>query len=142
MGKPFNAPGIRYILGNETYVGDKHLQKNPPKDYITHKPDPNEHAPDYYLRDDHEGIISREVWEKVKAKLERAGTDMENGAKHCTEHHFLYGKVICGECGAIFKRRTLTGRMEPTTRSGTAPNGRRAGRETAVNAGSSGGGTD
>ena len=110
MGKPFNAPGIRYILGNETYVGDKHLQKNPPKDYITHKPDPNEHAPDYYLRDDHEGIISREVWEKVKAKLERAGTDMENGAKHCTEHHFLYGKVICGECGAIFKRRTLTGR--------------------------------
>ena len=107
-GKPFSAPGIRYILGNETYVGDKLLQKKPPKDYITHKPDPNEHAQSYYLKNDHEGIISREVWEKAKAKLERADKDRDNGAVHCTEHHFLYGKVICGECGAIFKRRTLT----------------------------------
>ena len=23
------------------------------------------------------------------------------------EHHFLYGKVFCGECGAPFVRRTL-----------------------------------
>ena len=107
-GKPFSPPGIRYILGNETYVGDKFLQKKPPKDYITHKPDPNERAQSYYLRDDHEGIISREVWEKAKAKLERAETDRDNGATHCTEHHFLYGKVICGDCGAFFKRRTLT----------------------------------
>ena len=108
QGKEFSAPGILYILGNETYVGDKLLQKNPPKDYITHKPDPNEHAPSYYLKNDHEGIISREVWERAKAKLARAEKDRSNGAKHCTEHHFLYGKVVCGECGAIFKRRTLT----------------------------------
>lgn len=27
---------------------------------------------------------------------------------NCTETHFLYGKVFCGECGAPYTRRTFT----------------------------------
>lgn len=52
---------IRYMLGNETYVGDKLLQKQAPRDYLTTKPDPNIPYHPVYLSDDHEAIIDRET---------------------------------------------------------------------------------
>ena len=33
--------------------------------------------------------------------------NLKNGVLGAGEHHFLYGKVFCGECGAPFVRRTL-----------------------------------
>ena len=107
-GKDLSIEAIRYIVSNETYVGDKHLQKEAPRDYITHKPDPNEHAPDYYLKDDHEAIISRELWEKAMARVEYNKAGLKLGMRNAGEHHFLYGKVFCGECGAPFLRRTIS----------------------------------
>lgn len=65
----FSIATIRYILSNETYVGDKLLHKNPPNDYITKRPD---HACKYepvYLRQDHKAIISRIMWEEVQQVL-------------------------------------------------------------------------
>ena len=107
-GKDLSIEAIRYIVSNETYVGYKHLQKESPRDYITHKPDPNEHAPDYYLKDDHEAIISRELWEKAMARVEYNKAGYKLGMRNAGEHHFLYGKVFCGECGAPFLRRTIS----------------------------------
>ena len=107
-GKPLSIEAIRYIVSNETYVGDKHLQKEPPKDYITHLPDPNEYAPDYYLKDDHEPIISRELWEKAVERVEYYKAGLKLGMRNAGEHHFLYGKVFCGDCGAPFLRRTIS----------------------------------
>ena len=101
-GKEFSLQSVRYILKNETYVGDKHLQKKQPRDYVTKKPDPNVHVPDYYLTDDHTPIVDRETWDAVQRQLkERIQIDT-------TEHHPFYGKIICGECGTPFKRRTLS----------------------------------
>ena len=65
----FSIATIRYILSNETYVGDKLLHKNPPNDYMTKRPD---HACKYepvYLRQDHKAIISRIMWEEVQQVL-------------------------------------------------------------------------
>ena len=65
----FSIATIRYILSNETYVGDKLLHKNPPNDYMTKRPD---HACKYepvYLRQDHKAIISRTMWEEVRQVL-------------------------------------------------------------------------
>ena len=107
-GKPLSIEAIRYIVSNETYVGDKHLQKEPPKDYITHLPDPNEYAPDYYLKDDHEPIISRELWEKAVERVEYYKAGLKLGMRNAGEHHFLDGKVFCGDCGAPFLRRTIS----------------------------------
>lgn len=103
-GGEFCLQTVRYILKNETYVGDKHLQKTPPRDYITHRPDPTNKVPDYYLTDDHEGIVSRETW---NAAQERVKGIKENKAYNYGEYHPFYGKIICGECGTPFKRRTL-----------------------------------
>ena len=65
----FSAEAIRYILTNETYAGDKLLQKQPPRDYLTKKPDPNCVLQQKYLQDDHEGIIDRETWNAVQEIL-------------------------------------------------------------------------
>ena len=105
-GGDFCLQTIRYIIKNETYVGDKHLQKRQPRDYITHKPDPMNKVPDYYLTDDHEGIVERIVWEEAQ---KRAELIRDNGISFCNgEYHPFYGKIICGECGTPFKRRTNT----------------------------------
>ena len=102
---------IRYMLGNETYVGDKLLQKQAPRDYLTKKPDPNIPYQSVYLSNDHEAIIDRETWEKVQEILHQREVAAKAGIfKRCKEHHILYGKVFCGECGAPYIRRTYRSR--------------------------------
>ena len=107
----FSVETIRYMLSNETYVGDKLLQKNPPVDYITKKPDPNREYKPNYLTDDHEAIIDRDTWDRVQAIMKQREEDNKAGIyRRSKEHHPLYGKVFCGECGAPFVRRTYKGR--------------------------------
>lgn len=107
----FSVETIRYMLSNETYVGDKLLQKQPPRDYITKKPDPNREYKPNYLTDDHEAIIDRETWNAVQEILKQREADNKAGIyRRSKGHHPLYGKVFCGECGAPFVRRTYKGR--------------------------------
>lgn len=107
----FSVETIRYMLSNETYVGDKLLQKQPPRDYITKKPDPNREYKPNYLTDDHEAIIDRETWNSVQEILKQREADNKAGIyRRSKGHHPLYGKVFCGECGAPFVRRTYKGR--------------------------------
>ena len=106
----FGVDTLRYMISNETYVGDKCLQKKAPVDYLTKKPDPNRKAMSNYLYDDHEAIIDRETWDKAQAILKERKELAKTGVyKTNREHHFLYGKVFCGECGAPFLRRTFNG---------------------------------
>ena len=106
----FGVETLRYMISNETYVGDKCLQKKAPVDYLTKKPDPNRKAKSNYLYDDHEAIIDRETWDKAQAILKERKELAKTGVyKTNREHHFLYGKVFCGECGAPFLRRTFNG---------------------------------
>lgn len=106
--KGFGVETLRYMVSNETYVGDKRLQKKAPLDYLTKKPDPNQKVESNYLWDDHEAIIDRETWDKAQKILEKRKELAQVGIhKTNREHHFLYGKVFCGECGAPFLRRTL-----------------------------------
>lgn len=106
----FGVETLRYMISNETYVGDKCLQKKAPVDYLTKKPDLNRKAMSNYLYDDHEAIIDRETWDKAQAILKERKELAKTGVyKTNREHHFLYGKVFCGECGAPFLRRTFNG---------------------------------
>lgn len=107
-GKEFCLQTIRYIIKNETYVGDKHLQKRQPVDYITKRPDPTYRVPDYYLTDDHPAIVERSVWNAAQARAERLRNSEDNRMLCYQEYHPFYGKIICGECGTPFKRRTNT----------------------------------
>lgn len=105
---PLNGKSVMTILNNEIYVGDRNFQKNPPRNYLTKKPDLNAQYQSWYWRDVHEGIIDRETWERAQAKLERRRRETLMGVQRKgKETHFLYGVAFCGLCGAPLIRRTV-----------------------------------
>ena len=107
--KPLSHHGILYILQNEAYKGDKLLQRQPPKDFITRKPDKTKPYKSYYLENDHEPIVEPEVWDAVQEKIKQ-NMDLKEAVGHLGGRpHFLYGKVFCADCGSPMTRRTFTG---------------------------------
>ena len=107
-GNPLSRNAILYILKNETYKGDKLLQKQPPRNFITKKPDPTIPFESNYLENDHEAIVSRDVWDEAAEKLKKNKELTEVVGHRGGQPHFLYGKVFC-ECGAPMTRRTVNG---------------------------------
>ncbi len=97
------------ILRNETYVGDKFLQKKAPYDFLTKRPDPTVEYDSFYIENDHEAIIDREIWNKVQERLDGIEREKKIGIRRRgNDHHVFYGRVFCGECGAAYKRRTFS----------------------------------
>lgn len=89
---------LEYILRNEIYKGDKLIQKTAPQNMYTKKPDESISYNSYYIEDDHEPIVSKELWQKVQDIL-------DSYSKHKTQgSYFLKGKVYCGECGCPMRR--------------------------------------
>ena len=64
-----NEQTISVILRNELYKGDQRIQKQPPKDLLTKKPDYSKEYTSYYVEDSHEAIVSKELWDKVQQYL-------------------------------------------------------------------------
>lgn len=117
-GRPLTPNGILYILGNESYVGDKLLQKRAPKNFLTKQPDKNADFESVYLAEDHEAIIDRQTWEAVQEMLKRRRMelDSETACYHGGRTHFLYGKVFCADCGTLMTRRTLRCSSNPANK--------------------------
>ena len=102
----FTWSAILAILKNEAYVGDRLIQKTAPQDYLTKKPDPTVEYESRFIRNDHEGIVSRELWNKAQQRLARDKLERENGLFSDHRSHFLYGRVFCAECGEPYRRFT------------------------------------
>lgn len=100
--KPAN---IESILSNECYVGDRLLQKRAPKNYLTHRPDESQSYDSRYITDDHEGIVSRELWDKVQEMRESHRQELNAGIHRKKGCHPLYGKIFCAGCGRPYCRR-------------------------------------
>ena len=67
-GKDITIQSLKYILSNETYTGDKALLKHQRlSPFDKHLTDKNL----IYLKDDHEPIIDRELWNKAQERLAR-----------------------------------------------------------------------
>jgi hypothetical protein len=101
--------GILYILQNEAYKGDKLLQRQPPKDFLTKRPDKSKPYESFYLENDHEAIVEPRVWDAVQEKIKQNMNLMEAVGHLGGRPHFLYGKVFCADCGSPMTRRTFTG---------------------------------
>ena len=70
-GKPWTVYRVRYILSNERYIGDSLFQKKYIADPLSHKSVRNHGERDqYYIHDTHEGIISRETFQKVQESFQ------------------------------------------------------------------------
>ena len=110
VDKPFSVQNVQRILNNETYVGDKRLQKQGPRNYMTGKPDMTLPYATNYLVDDHAPIISREIWDKVQGRLEREKRERTEGYSRYGKSHELFGRLFCASCGEPYMRCTFTRR--------------------------------
>lgn len=104
--------GVRGIIKNEKYKGDLLLQKTITTDPISKRRIENfGEEEQYYVRDHHEPIVSREVWEQAKEiRLSRnRQTDKKADGKRekYTKKYALSSMCECGFCGTKLTRRTL-----------------------------------
>ena len=108
--------GISRMLKNEKYMGDVLLQKTITADSVTFSRKRNKgELPQYYIKNDHEPIISREDFKRARELSEKwkkeKGID-EDVIKRMSNRYPLSGKIICGNCGKTFKRSILNSNKE------------------------------
>ena len=96
------ARTIQSILQNEKYKGDALLQKEFTVDFLTRKLKKNEgELPQYYVKEDHEPIISPWLFDYVQKRLKERG-DVPGRYSGVT---VLSSKLKCGVCGSMYTPR-------------------------------------
>lgn len=99
----WDKKAVRYILTNEKYIGDCLWRKKITENAFPFKRRKNTgQAEQYYVSNDHEPIISREDFEAVQRLLKIKSEHFGNKIFH---NYLLSKKVVCGNCGAIYKRK-------------------------------------
>ena len=105
-GAGWHSGTVRGILQNDKYTGDVIFQKTyTDENYNRHI---NYGERDMYLyRNHHEPIVSHEIFDKAAAVIEQRAKEksIEAGIGKYQRLYAFSGKIICGECGAAFKRR-------------------------------------
>ncbi|MBU5439800.1 recombinase family protein [Tissierella sp. MSJ-40] len=117
-GKDKWHPGvIEKMLINEKYMGDALLQKTYTVDFLTKKRVKNNGiVPQYYIEDNHEAIIPKELFYKVQEEKARraslnksAVTRKANKAKKekskFSSKYALTEILVCEECGHPYRRQ-------------------------------------
>jgi DNA invertase Pin-like site-specific DNA recombinase len=95
----WSARTVRSILTNEKYKGDALLQKNYTIDFLTKKQKVNEgEVPQYYVENNHEGIVTNEIFEMVQQEMKRR---LEGKGRYSGVDIFA-SKIRCGECGYLY----------------------------------------
>ena len=102
------------MLRNEKYMGDALLQKTYTIDFMTKKKVINKGiVPQYYVEDDHEPIIPKELFYRVQEELARrasmnksAVTRKKNQKSKFSSEYALTGLLLCGDCGQEYRRVT------------------------------------
>lgn len=95
---------IRNILRNAKYMGDLLLQKTLRENHLTKHQVKNEgQLPQFYITDNHEPIVSREVFTAVQKEMQRRAEIHKygSGAKSV-----FTGKIQCSICGKNYRRKT------------------------------------
>jgi len=129
IARELEADGIRTVTGNETwnygviyqmiqnekYMGDALLQKSYTVDFLTKKRVKNNGiVPQYYIEDNHEPIIPKELFYRVQEEMARRGSMHKPAvARKAKEEKSKYSSkyalseiLICGECGHPYRRQT------------------------------------
>lgn len=104
-----NIATVKYMLGNEKYMGDSLFHKWYTTDTLPFKCVKNNGEREmYYVAKTHQAIISREEYEMVQ-ELKREKGRHHRGKK--TVSCPLRKKIYCGECGTLFKRKERKDRV-------------------------------
>lgn len=121
----WSISAIKGILMNEKYCGDVLIQKTFCADAISKKIIKNTgQLKQFYMPDHHEAIVSREQYNAVKAEMARRSAlrspsrEAVTGRSCYTSKYALSDRLVCGECGTLYRRCTWTslGRKYPVWR--------------------------
>lgn len=109
------CPGvIDKMLSNEKYMGDVLQQKTYTVDFLTKKRVKNNGiVPQYYIQDDHEAIVSKELYYRVQEeKNRRASLSKSAVARKAKKEKSKYSSkyaltdiTVCKECGQPYRRQ-------------------------------------
>ncbi|EAC5804326.1 TPA_asm: recombinase family protein [Listeria monocytogenes] len=106
---------IDQMLRNEKYMGDALLQKTYTVDFLSKKRVKNQGiVPQYYIEDNHEAIIPRELFYRAqeekarRAAIYKPSVEMKSKTEKSkySSKYSLSDIMICGECGQPYRRQT------------------------------------
>lgn len=99
---------ILRVIRNEKYCGDLVQKKTYTPDFLSHEKKYNRGQEEFVIiKDHHEPIISRELFEEANRILDAKSLSQEGKAKHSNRYPFS-GKIKCGRCGANYVARYKT----------------------------------
>ena len=110
----WSATVIDWMLSNEKYMGDALLQKTYTVDFLTKKKVMNRGiVPQYYIEDDHDAIIPKELFYRVQEEKARRASIYRPGARKkddpvkgkYSSKFVLSDIMICAECGQPYRRQ-------------------------------------
>ena len=110
----WQASTIDKMLSNEKYMGDALLQKTYTVDFLTKKKvNNNGIVPQYYVEDDHEAIIPKEIFHRVQEEKARRASIYKPAVKRkeamkkgkYSSKYVLSDILFCGECGQPYRRQ-------------------------------------
>ena len=108
-GCEWHPSPIKDMLRNVKYVGDLCSQKWYIENPMTHKERRNRGEKQmYYVKNHHEAIISREVFNKVQEIYKKRSMIVKEGKVYCEKFsmRYIFSSIItCEECGRTFVRR-------------------------------------
>ncbi len=105
----WNDSVVKEILHNPIYEGDLILQKTYTTEVLPYTKKRNRgEMPQFFIKDNHEPIITREQGEMVHEIYEyrRNQLDIDDSGKYQNRYEFS-SKIICRECGGIFRRQKI-----------------------------------
>ena len=96
---------ILRVIRNEKYCGDLVQKKTYTPDFLSHEKKVNLGQEEFVIiKDHHEPIISRELFDKANRMLDEKSLSQEGKSKHSNRYPFS-GKIKCGRCGASYVAR-------------------------------------
>ena len=97
--KQWRQGTVKSILTNEKYKGDALLQKRFTVNFLTKEMKENEgEVPQYYVENNHEAIISPQVFDWVQDEIKRR----REGRKRYSGVSIFSSKIKCGQCGGWY----------------------------------------
>lgn len=104
----WNPSVISKMLSNEKYCGDALLQKTYTVDFLTKKRVINQgYVPQYYIENNHEPIVSKEVFLRVQSERKRR-SDISKSTSNLngkySSKYALSNIIYCEECGHPYRR--------------------------------------
>lgn len=104
-GREWNANTVRTILHNPVYIGDMLYQKTyTDESFYVHLN--HGEMNQFYHRDHHEAIISREMFGKAAVVLENRKSKMISRNISPGKRSVMSGRLFCAHCGSPMYRQT------------------------------------